>query len=112
MPLLLIVCHLFRHALATLTTPPNYGERIGKVNIKRGMLQGDSLSPILFILCLIPLSMLLRNVKAGYKFRTGQATINHLLFMDELKLFGKNEAHIDSLVKTVHLFTKDWYEVW
>ena len=27
--------------------------------------------------------------------------------MDDLKLLGKNEAHIDSLVKIVHLFTED-----
>ena len=27
--------------------------------------------------------------------------------MDDLKLFGKNEEQIDSLVKTVHIFSKD-----
>ena len=27
--------------------------------------------------------------------------------MDDLKLFGKNEEQIDSLVKTVHVFSKD-----
>ena len=63
----------------------SYGKRLGKVNIKRRMLRGDSLSPILFVLCLIPLSMTLRKVKAGYKFRTGQVNINHSLFMDDLK---------------------------
>ena len=32
---------------------------------------------------------------------------NHLLFMDDLKLFGKNEREIDSLVKTVQVISKD-----
>lgn len=31
---------------------------------------------------------------------------NHL-FMDDLKLFGKNEDQIDSLVNTIHIFSKD-----
>lgn len=53
------------------------------------------------------MSTILRKVKAGYQSRAGQVTVNHLLFMDDLKLFGKNEAHIDSLVKIVHLFTED-----
>ena len=33
--------------------------------------------------------------------------INHLLFMDDLKLFGKNQNQIDSLVNTVYLFSSD-----
>ena len=43
----------------------------------------------------------------GYKFRTGQVNINHSLFMDNLKSFGKNEPHIDPQVKIIHLFTED-----
>ena len=31
------------------------GERLGKVKIKRGILQGDTLSPLLFVMSLIPL---------------------------------------------------------
>lgn len=33
--------------------------------------------------------------------------INHLLFMDHLKLFGKSYEHIDLLVQTVHTFSTD-----
>ena len=33
--------------------------------------------------------------------------INHLLFMDDLKLFAKNENEIDSLVQTVRIFSND-----
>ena len=32
---------------------------------------------------------------------------NHLLFMDDLKLFGKNEKQVDTLVKTVRIFSHD-----
>ena len=77
------------------------------MNLRRGIFQGDSLSPLLFVICMIPLSSALRKVKAGYDFRGKQLKINHLLFMDDHKLFGKNEKQIDSLVKTVHIFSKD-----
>ena len=33
--------------------------------------------------------------------------LNHLLFMDDLKLFGKSDGQIDSLVQTVFTFSED-----
>ena len=33
--------------------------------------------------------------------------INHLLFMDDLKLFGKSYEQTDSLVQTFHTFSVD-----
>ena len=32
---------------------------------------------------------------------------NHLLFMDDLKLFAKNVNQIDSLVNTIRIFSED-----
>ena len=76
-------------------------ENLGTVNIKRGIFQGDSFSPLLFVIALIPISRVLKNVKMGYKVDKQSLTINHMLFMDDLKLFGKSMNEIDSLVKTV-----------
>ena len=81
-------------------------ECLGKVNIRRGFFQGDSLSPLLFVLALLPLSMILR-VSVGYEMTKDGCRINHLLFMDDLKLFAKNEKEIDSLVQTVRIFSDD-----
>ncbi|CAB4009493.1 Hypothetical predicted protein [Paramuricea clavata] len=78
------------------------GESLGNVNIRRGIL-----SPLIFVMCMIPLSLILRKEKVGYEFRGKELKINHLLFMDDLKLFGKNKEQIDSLVKTVHIVSKD-----
>ena len=33
--------------------------------------------------------------------------INHLLFMDDLKMFAKNKNQIDSLVSTVQMISQD-----
>ena len=81
---------------------------LGQVEIKRGIFQGDSLSPLLFVMCMIPLTYILRKVEAGY--RLGQdrnRKINHLLFMDDLKLYGKNEGEAEVLTNTTRIFTKD-----
>ena len=52
--------------------------------------------------------MVLRKCKAGYKLERGRKTkINHLLFMDDLKLFAKDENEIDSLVRTANTLSED-----
>ena len=82
------------------------GERLGVIHIRRGIFQGDSLSPLLFVLCMIPLTLILRKSTAGYDLAK-EFKVNHLLFMDDLKLFGKSEDQIDSLVQTVQVFSED-----
>ena len=61
----------------------------GGINITCGIFQGDSLCTILFSVTLIPLSKLLSNTGYGYKIYDN--TINHLFYMDDLKLFAKND---------------------
>ena len=41
---------------------------LGEVEIKPGIFQGDSLSPLVFVLVLISLSLILRKAKAAYEF--------------------------------------------
>ena len=80
---------------------------LGEVNIKRGIFQGDALSPLLFVITLIPLTSVLKTTKHGYEFAKNGEKINHLLYMDDLKLYAKNEKELDSLVQTVKVFSKD-----
>ena len=61
---------------------------LGKVEIKRGIFQRDSLSSLVFVLALIPLSLILRKTNAAYGFSESKEKINHLLFMDDLKLYS------------------------
>ena len=42
-------------------------QNLGTVDINRGIFQGDSLSPLLFVMIMTPLSMLLNEEKKGYK---------------------------------------------
>ena len=83
------------------------GSFLGTVDIKRGIFQGDSFSPLLFVIILIPLTMVLRESRMGYELEKKGTKINHMLFMDDLKIYGKNENEVDSLVKTVHQCSSD-----
>ena len=81
--------------------------KLGEVEIKRGIFQRDSLSPLVFVLTLIPLSLILRKVKAAYEFSESKEKVNYILFMDDLKLYSRSKKGVDSLVQTVRLFSED-----
>lgn len=85
----------------------NTADALGEVEIKRGIFQSDSLSPLLFVLCMILLSFLLRKTCIGQDCRRKHLNVNHLLFMDGLKLFGSSQKKIDFLLSTELLFTSD-----
>ena len=81
--------------------------KLREAGIKRGIFQGDSLSPLVFVLPWIPLSLILRKTKAAYEFSGSKEKINHLLFMDGLKLNTCNEKGLDLLVQTMRVFSED-----
>lgn len=78
---------------------------IERFKIRRGIFQGDSLSPTWFCLALNPLSALLDNSGMGY--RITKSRVSHMLYMDDLKLMAESKAHISSLVKTTKIFSHD-----
>ena len=83
------------------------GENLGEVDVKRGIVQGASLSPLLFVLSMVSLSLIPRKVNASYEWGKKEYKLNHLLFMDDLKLFSKSEEQMDTIVRTVHVFSTD-----
>ena len=80
------------------------GENLVEVNAKREIFQGDSWLPLLFVLSMVLLSLIVKKVKACYKWGKKEYKLNHLLFMDDLKVYAKNEEHTNTLVTTVHVF--------
>ena len=77
-----------------------------EVNIRSGIFQGDSLSPLLFVIAMIPLTSILRRTTPGCVFKN-KTRISHLLHMNDLKLFGKTKRDMESLMNTVRLFSED-----
>ena len=73
-------------------------QNLGTVQIRRGIFQGDSLSPLLFIMIMAPLTMLLKDESKGYKLGNSGNVVNHLLFMDDLKLYARSQDEVDALL--------------
>ena len=80
---------------------------LGSVNIQCGIFQGDSFSPLVCVICLLPLTMILCKCSSGYQLGHEHISVNHLLYLDNLKLYGRNQREIQSLVATFQMFSDD-----
>ena len=55
----------------------------------------------------MPLNHILRKCTAGYTLGRSQEKINHLMYMDDIKLFAKNEKEPETLIHTVRIYSQD-----
>ena len=78
----------------------------GPIRIKRGIFQGDSLSPLLFTMSLNPLSKELQKTGYGYQLDE-QTKINCLFYVDGLKLYGTSDNQLTGLINTVKNVSDD-----
>ena len=77
------------------------GEEISEaIAIRRGIFQGDSLSPLLFITALNPISWYVRTLEDGVRCPDGRK-LNHLLYVDDWKLFAETKAGANRLAAEV-----------
>ena len=88
-----------------LLTHENVTRRSNKIGIDCGIFQGDSLSPLIFCLALAPLSTVLDGTGYGYKIQN--RFISHLLYMDDLKLFAKDDNNLEKMLQLVKKFSDD-----
>ena len=58
---------------------------------------------ISIIIIIIIIIHILRKFTAGYKLSRSQEKINHLMCMDGIKLFAKNEKEQETLIHTVKI---------
>ena len=76
------------------------------IKIQSGIFQGDSLTPLLFCICLIPLKQQHR-LNTGYEEHITKTKISHLLYVDDLKLIAKSEEELRKQIQRVKSFSND-----
>ena len=76
-----------------------------KINMQKRIFQGDYLSPLLFCISPKPLSLELNSWGYGYKIRTEQ--ISFLFYMDDLKLYAKDDSEFEGFLRIVKVFSDD-----
>ena len=52
-------------------------------------------------------SYVLRKCTAGYKLRKSQEKINHLMYIDDIKLFATKEKELETLIHAVRIYSQD-----
>ncbi|XP_015189380.1 PREDICTED: uncharacterized protein LOC107073304 [Polistes dominula] len=75
--------------------------------ISKGILQGDSLSPLLFVICMDPLSKKLNSIypMVNVEIEKDKSYMtNHLLFIDDIKLISKDKEILKRLMTEVMKF--------
>ena len=60
---------------------------------------------MLFVVFLILLTRILKKTKYGYSLNG--VNMNHLLYMDDLKVYARLEKGLEFLVHTVRIFSAD-----
>ena len=85
-----------------LNMPDSAPKELSTTFVRCGLFQGDTLSPLLFRITLTSLSLLLD----GYNTKV-PGRLNHLLYMDDLKLYARSDTHLEALLCTVHMFSAD-----
>ena len=55
----------------------------------------------------MPLNHILRKCTARSKLSWSQEKINHLMHIDDVKLFAKNEKELETLIHAVKIYSQD-----
>ena len=84
----------------TIRSPQGELSQTGTVHYHRGLFQGDSMSPLLYCLCIAPLSHALESECVGYSSKFC-AEITHTLFMDDLKVYSLSRENLDYALRVV-----------
>ena len=79
---------------------------LGEVDIRRELFQWTFVSLLLFVVVLIPLSIILNETNLGYVASRNQK-LNYLFFKEDLKIYAKSERKLDWLIQTVKIFSND-----
>ena len=55
----------------------------------------------------MPLNHIFRKCTAGYRLSKLQEKIKHLMYMDDIKRFVKNEKELETLIHAIRIYSQD-----
>ena len=82
-------------------------ERLGPIQLKQGILQGDSFCVRLFTLCLNPIAWWLRSTEGCTYSHNKQEKLTHLLYVEDLKTYHKSAQKALLITKTAKSMFED-----
>jgi hypothetical protein len=97
-----LIGSIYSESYTTITGP--YFGKTKPIAIQRGTIQGDTLSPYLFIIFLEPLLRWLYQGQLGYTFRTSSITISSAAYADDLAVVFRNIKDIQTQIKKIDKF--------
>ena len=74
---------------------------------RRGILLGDLLLRLLFLIAMMPLNYILWKCRRGIKFAKSKEKINHLMYMDDIKTFARNKKGQATSIRTIRTYSQD-----
>ena len=102
------VINFIEKAMETWNVKLTAGEKIlAEAMIQRGIFLGDTLSPLLFVIGMMPLNHILRKCTGKNKLTKSQEKINRLMYIDNIKLFAKNEKELETLIQAMRIYSPD-----
>ena len=81
------------------------GKSLAEVKIQRSIFLRDALSPLLFVIAMMTLNHILRECTARYKLSKSRQKVNHLKYIDDIKMFAKNEKELEALIQAERIYS-------
>ena len=76
------------------------------IQIRWGIFQGDSLSPLIFCRAIVAFTHDLNRADFGYEVNKTERKVSHLLCMNDLKLLVRDEDEFENEIKIVWIIDK------
>ena len=75
------------------------------ITFMRGIFQGDTFSPLIFCLCLAPITNILKRKDIGYKINGTK--VSNVFYIDDLKVYAKDAKQMEKCRALIEEFSSD-----
>jgi hypothetical protein len=98
-----VIRNIYANSSTIVQTPHGPTESVPN---KRGTIQGDTLSPLIFIIFMTPLIQCIRNASTGYNCTLCHHTATVPSYVDDLLCVAHNRKGLQTMASHIHDFAK------